>query len=331
MREPYWHDMTATLYVGDTLEVLREMADGSVDCIVTSPPAWAPQHADTQPAQSYGNQPTAALYIAALRRVFTEARRVLADQGTAWLTVSDHYAVQTGRTGTPSGRYSRTIHDQAMTGIPVSSLIGLPWQLAFALHDDGWIIRNAIVCHHPTTEPAPLPDDRFATSYELIFLLVKQQQYYFDTQARCRYSAHPNTAGTPSAAARSRPPKRHAGAHGKADRVSAVGNCPNQDLAATAGEGQGAAAYRSGRQPVDLWAVQAWRQTDMMPIEVPLCCIAAGCGPGGTVLDLFAGTATTGIAARQLDRRYIGIELSNALCQVAKTRLSQPPSSEDPT
>jgi hypothetical protein len=37
VHEPYWHDKTATLYLGDAREVLGEMADGSVDCIVTSP------------------------------------------------------------------------------------------------------------------------------------------------------------------------------------------------------------------------------------------------------------------------------------------------------
>lgn len=32
-----------------------------------------------------------------------------------------------------------------MTGPPATTLIGLPWQLAFALQDDGWTIRNAII------------------------------------------------------------------------------------------------------------------------------------------------------------------------------------------
>jgi hypothetical protein len=182
VREPCWHDKTATLYLGDAREVLEEMADGSVDCIVTSPPPWTPHHIEAQAAPGCGHQSTPALYIAAQRRIFAEAHRVLTDTGTAWLAISDQYALRTGRAYSLRGKHSRTIHDQAMTGLPVSSLIGLPWRLAFALHDDGWIIRNSIVCHHPTPEPDPLPEDRFATSYELIFLLVKQPQYHFDVQ-----------------------------------------------------------------------------------------------------------------------------------------------------
>lgn len=35
---PYFHDDTVTLYLGDALDVARQMPSESVDCIVTSPP-----------------------------------------------------------------------------------------------------------------------------------------------------------------------------------------------------------------------------------------------------------------------------------------------------
>jgi site-specific DNA-methyltransferase (cytosine-N4-specific) len=60
-----------------------------------------------------------------------------------------------------------------------------------------------------------------------------------------------------------------------------------------------------------------------MPIEMPLSCIAAGCQPGGTVLDMFAGTAVTGLAARALGRSFIGIEETPALCDGAARALQQ--------
>jgi site-specific DNA-methyltransferase (cytosine-N4-specific) len=46
------------------------------------------------------------------------------------------------------------------------------------------------------------------------------------------------------------------------------------------------------------------------PIDLPLRCIAAGSPPGGVVLDPFAGVSTTGLAALQLGRSYIGIDVS---------------------
>ena len=59
------------------------------------------------------------------------------------------------------------------------------------------------------------------------------------------------------------------------------------------------------------------------PIDLPLRCIAAGCKPGGTVLDPFAGSGTTGLAALQLDRRFTGIDLSPDFARLAAGRLAQ--------
>jgi DNA modification methylase len=57
------------------------------------------------------------------------------------------------------------------------------------------------------------------------------------------------------------------------------------------------------------------------PVDIPLRCIAAGCKPDGTVLDPFAGTGTTGVAALHLRRRFTGIDLSAAFIGLAAERL----------
>jgi DNA modification methylase len=56
-------------------------------------------------------------------------------------------------------------------------------------------------------------------------------------------------------------------------------------------------------------------------VDIPLRCIAAGCPPDGVVLDPFSGAATTGLAARQLGRTYIGIDLNLAFHDIGLRRL----------
>lgn len=50
-------------------------------------------------------------------------------------------------------------------------------------------------------------------------------------------------------------------------------------------------------------------------------CIKAGCPVGGTVLDPFSGTGTTGVVATKLNRNYIGIELNEEYAKQSKSRI----------
>nr|WP_269462202.1 site-specific DNA-methyltransferase [Mycobacteroides abscessus] len=55
-------------------------------------------------------------------------------------------------------------------------------------------------------------------------------------------------------------------------------------------------------------------------------CIAAGCKPGGTVLDPFSGSGTTGMVAQRLGRKYIGIDLNAEYLELSlRTRLHARP------
>jgi len=62
-----------------------------------------------------------------------------------------------------------------------------------------------------------------------------------------------------------------------------------------------------------------------MPSALAERCILAGCKPGGTVLDPFSGSGTTGLAAARHGRKYVGIDLNAEYLDLSlRTRLVQP-------
>lgn len=86
------------------------------------------------------------------------------------------------------------------------------------------------------------------------------------------------------------------------------------------------AAHRRGRNPGDVWTLptRPYRgaHTAPFPFDIPLRAIAAGCPPGGHVLDPFSGAGTTGLAALQLGCCYSGVDINPAFHDLALTRLT---------
>jgi len=169
--------MPFTLHVGDARAMLAGMPEGSANCIVTSPPYWGKR--DYGVAGQYGHEDSPAAYVTTMREVFREARRVLADDGTCWLNLGDSYSASGGGATGMHAYLGEHLTTHRTAGLHTKNLLGLPWRVAFALQDDGWIVRNAIVWHKPNAMPESVRD-RLSCRHELLFLLAKSPGYWFD-------------------------------------------------------------------------------------------------------------------------------------------------------
>ncbi|MBC6451339.1 site-specific DNA-methyltransferase [Actinokineospora sp. HBU206404] len=312
------------------------MADESVDSIVTSPPYWGLR--DYGVPGQYGQESSVRDYVNRLRGVFTQARRVLARDGTLWLNLGDVYGgswhnyVAPGSTATTAAdprRRSRGTHLPPQAAERYKNLLGLPWQVAFALVDDGWTLRNAIVWHKPNAMPESVRD-RLSCRYEMLFLLVRSRRYWFDLDPiREPVALREGTIlGGPSKSRRGAPAEaRRYGQHqfAKYDNCEAFGDHEHGSAMKPTGE-RHSASHPHGRNPGDVWSIptRPYRGAHfaVSPIDIPLRCIAAGCRPDGTVLDPFSGAGTTGVAALSLGRSFIGIDVNPEFHELARSRFA---------
>lgn len=336
--ELYFHDDAVTLYAGEARAGLAELPDGSVDCVVTSPPYWrlrdyAPdswaggrpgcRHRSASLGTSstdgtdarrrcrncaaflehlqIGLEPTADGYIDALRAVFAAARRVLTPHSTLWINLGDSYSTNSDGYWCTTPGQARQPRYRPHADVPHKNLLGMPWRLALAVQGDGWILRSAIVWHKPHATPTPIRD-RLATRYEMVFLFVMQPDYYFDLDPiRQPYSGE-----------RALSRRAH---HGGNKPNTARGTWPRTPVDA-----------QRGRNPGNVWTIPPDRSRAghpaPAPVEIARRCIAAGSPPGGHVLDPFSGSATTGVAARELGRRFTGIDTNPHYHEIAIRRIA---------
>lgn len=192
--------------IGDCIESMRTLPDKSVQMCVTSPPYYGLR--DYGVDGQIGLEETPAEFIARLVEVFREVRRVLRDDGTAWVNMGDSYASKPngplglgGHTTDAPHVAVRTANARRSSQIPMGfkhkDLMGMPWRLAFALQDDGWYLRQDIIWHKPN----PMPEstrDRCTKAHEYIFLLSKSRRYHCDMTAirePAIYGATPSGVG----------------------------------------------------------------------------------------------------------------------------------------
>ncbi|WP_410673668.1 DNA methyltransferase [Amycolatopsis sp. cmx-4-68] len=175
---------------------------------------------------------------------------------------------------------------------------------------------------------------RVSNRYEMLFLLTKQQKYFFDLDPIREPLVRPEALdediviggsrkgshGGIDATAR----RRGNSVYGKYRRAEPfAGRTPGAAMRPTGA--RHTAGHPRGMNPGDVWPITTRPLREAhpaaFPVDVPLRCIAAGCPDNGRVLDRFSGAATTGIAARQLGRSHVGIDLNPEFHDIGLRRL----------
>jgi site-specific DNA-methyltransferase (cytosine-N4-specific) len=256
---------------------------GVAQVCVTSPPYWG--------LRRYGDHPDELgaedlhRYLDNLVAVFAEVRRLLRDDGLAWINIGDTAAGSGGaggdyvivsqtkrqgrrapiqRHGYRQGAASLPTRDANPFGpdtrcLPARQWCNVPGRLAAALQDDQWRLRSMITWETVSTRGKPMvrPEDlghanRPGVSSETIIVLAP-------TGARANWFP---------------------------DRLIERGDVWH--FPPVTGRYQGPAPF---------------------PDELPRRCILPSSEPGDLVIDPFHGSGTTGRVARALGRCYAGADL----------------------
>ena len=275
------------IHCGPILEVMPRMPSESVHCIITSPPYYS-QRDYCVPGQ-IGNEKSPVEYVQRLQEAFSQCRRVLKENGTLWLNLGDKY--QNGE------------------------LLGLPWRVALALKDDGWMLRSDIIWRKPNAMPSSVKN-RPTIDHEYIFLLVKSQSYYYDVDA----IREPHVTFTPESLM-----KGGCNHFGKRNGTPENGkNDGNSNLHDARWD---QAFHPKGRNRRTVWEIplSKFRGTHfaVFPKKLVELCLLAGCPENGIVLDPFIGSGTTAVVAQRLGRKYVGIDINPEYCAMARSRLEQ--------
>lgn len=329
---------TTPLFIhGDSLKVLSQLPDKSIDFAMTSPPYWGKrQYAEN----GIGLEKDYRDYISDLCRVFFELKRVLKDSGSFWLNIGDSYKEK--------------------------QLLGLPWRVAFELTDNqGWILRNEVIWNKVKGGPDNAKD-KLGNVHEQVFHFVKSSKnYFYDTDAiRSKPSQSKIVNGAVVSATgvsgvrykRQIELSTELNPTEKKNAINALNSILNdvqqgklsdfrmiirgqqrtthsdsKRVSGRAKELQDKGYYflkyhPNGSKPRDVWDILPEdtqnREIHYAPYPEDLCKIPllATCPKDGIVLDPFSGTGTTMLVAKQLGIKSVGIELSEEYIAVAERR-----------
>ena len=319
--------LSPLLMEGDALSVLGELPTESIDCAVTSPPYWQKREYDNG---GLGLEADYRDYVAGLVAICRELQRVLRREGSFWLNIGDSYK------------------SKGLVGIPWRVAFELTDRQGWILRNS--VIWNKVKSGMDNTRDrlgnvhenffhfVKQPRKYF---YDLDAIRSKPREAKVVNGAvvsatgvsgvRYRRQVELSTALTAEEKVRAVASLEAMLADVGAGRISDFRMIIRGQQRATHSDRQSVSGrakelrdkgfyflryHPNGSKPSDVWDIipedTQRRKAHFAPYPVDLCRIPilATCPPEGIVLDPFCGTGTTLVAAGDIGRKSIGIEIS---------------------
>ena len=353
--------MKVKVLQGDCIEQLKTIEDKRVHCCVTSPPYWGLRDYGHESQLGLEATPedyvTKMVQVfREVRRVLRDDGTLWLNLGDSYARSAGNeesklaslHTMGVGQKKAHEAGAMRKGKNRPPEGLKPKDLIGIPWRVAFALQADGWYLRQDIIWHKPNPMPESVTD-RCTKSHEYIFLLSKQPKYYYDSEVI-------KTPLKDASAARliqnvldqkgsSRVPGK---TNGTMKAVCKIGGNNLHPMIKTrsgkdwdsrsAGGGFKKHAHNGyidcNGNPLcgvmankkSVWTVttKPYKEAHFatFPPDLIRPCVLAGCPRGGTVLDPFGGSGTTGQVAMEHGRNAILIELNPQYIRLINQRLA---------
>jgi site-specific DNA-methyltransferase (adenine-specific) len=330
-------EMTPLLLIGDANAVLADLPTSSVDCVMTSPPYWSKREYENG---GIGQESRSTEYVEALGIVFSQIKRVLMPSGSFWLNMGDTY------------------NDKGLAGIPWRVALRLIDGDGWVLRNS--VIWNKVKSGMDNTQDrlGNIHENVFhfvkqAKGYYYDANAIRSQP----RSARIESGRVISATGVSGVRYRSQiETSADLSDVEKASALSALDGILEEmrnglvsdfrmiirgnqrtthsnsvRVSGRAKELQDKGFYiirghPKGSKPADVWDIvpedTQQRKLHFAPYPVELCRIPilATCPPGGIVLDPFCGTGTTLLAALELGRKSVGIDLSPRYLEYAEDR-----------
>ena len=354
-------EWTNSVLTGDVRERLGDLPDDSVHMVMTSPPYFGLR--DYGHDDQIGLEDELDAYIEELVAVFREVRRVLRPDGSAWLNLGDSYSG--GRGNHMGNKKGKVYEDdsEAYASVDNTATFGrknkmlVPHRVAIALQSDGWVVRNDVTWVKPNPMPSSVKD-RLNTTTEQIFHLTPNPDYWYDLDAI--REAHCEKVREDLEKASDEERDAAIGSKGSApDRNDSEGSGFNNNASCDpAGKNPGDVFEVTTKPFPDAhFAVYPPELCDK-PLKAtcpPTVCVECGspyernalpkpdetpdptipfkqtcdCDTDATepgiALDPFAGAGTTLLKAKELGRRFVGVELNAEYADMARARIGLTP------